>query len=124
MCNLYEGQYDDNLSTDYDYEDVLSKLQQLDKRIHKLKKKKKGAKHGKKRKMKERMKALELEYEQLKQFTLFLACQYKAQPNQQIWWQSAICSTLPKALELATATINRLPSKAPPLYITDGSDRK
>lgn len=123
MQELYESQYaTENFSTDY--EDVLSQLQQLDKRIHKLKRKKKGAKHGKKRKLKKRMKALELEYEQLKQFTFFFAYQYKAQLNQQPWWQNAICYTVPKALELATATINRLPAKAQPLCITDGSGRK
>ena len=123
MKELYENQYaPGNFSTDY--EDVLSQLQQLDKRIHKLKKKKKGAKHGKKRKLKKRMKALELEYEQLRQFTFFFAYQYKAQLNQQPWWQNAICCTLPKALEFATATINRLPVKDQPLCITDGSGRK
>lgn len=123
MKELYENQFEtEYLSTNY--EDVLSQLQQLDKKIHKLKKRKKGVKHGKKRKLKKRMKALELEYEQLKQFTFFLAHQYRVQPIQQPWWQNALCTTLPKAFELATATINKLPAKAQPLYITDGSDRK
>lgn len=107
-----------------DYEDILLQLQQLDKRIHKMKKRKKGAKHGKKRKLRKRLKALELEYEQLKQVTYFLAYQCKAQPNQQRWWQDALCATLPKAFELATVTINKLPDKTRPLCITDGSDRK
>ncbi len=121
--NFYTAPFEtEELSTDYD--DVLSQLQQLDKQIHKLKKKKKGAKSKKKRKLKKRMKALELEYQQLRQFIFFLAYQCKTQFNQQPWWQGALCNTLPKALELATATINKLPDKTRPLYITDGSDRK
>lgn len=121
--DLYNASFEtENLSTDYD--EVLSQLCQLDKQIHKLKKKKGGAKAKKKHKLKKRMKALELEYEQLKQFTFFFAYQYKAQRNQQTWWQEAICNTLPKAFELATATINKLPDKTRPLCITDGSDRK
>lgn len=107
-----------------DYDEVFSQLHQLDKQIHKLKKKKGGAKSKKKRKLKKRIRALELEYEQLKQFTFFFAQQYKAQLNQQPWWQGAICNSLPKALEFATATMNRLPAKTQPLCITDGSDRK
>ena len=106
------------------YEDVISQLQQLEKRIHKMKKKKKGAKRGKKRKLKKRIRALELEYQQLKQLTFFLAYQCKTQFNQQPWWQGALCNTLPKVLELATVTMNRLPAKTQPLCITDGSDRK
>lgn len=112
----------DNLSTDYD--DVLSQLQQLDRQIHKLKKKKKGAKSKKKRKLKRRVKELELEYQQLRQFTFFFAYQCKTQFNQQPWWQGAVCNTLPKVFDLVTATVNKLPDKTRPLYITDGSNRK
>lgn len=107
-----------------DYEDVLQQLKQLDKRIHKMKKKKKGAKRGKKRKLKKRIRTLEREYRQLKQFTFFLAYQYKEYFAQQPWWQGAICNTLPKAFELTTAVINKLPDKTQPMYLTDGSDRK
>ena len=100
----------------------------MEKQIRKLKKRKKkvgkGGKGKKKHQLKKRIRKLELEQEQLKQFTIFFAYQYKAQFNQQPWWQGAICNTLPKAFELATATINKLPDKTRPLYITDGSDRK
>ena len=123
MKDLYGNQYEpENYSADY--EEVLSQMHQLDKKLHKLKKKRKGAKHGKKQKLKRRMKAIELQYEQLKQFTVFLAYQYKAQPNQQNWWQDVLCSSVPKALELLTATVNNLPAKNQQLYITDGSKQK
>lgn len=123
MENLYVNPYEDeNLSVDY--EDAQWKMQQLEKKIHKLKRKKKGKKKSKRYKLKKKIKRLELEQEQLKQFVIFFAYQYKAQLNQQPWWQGAICNTLPKALELATATINKLPDKTRPLCITDGSDRK
>ena len=117
--NLYENE---NFSTDY--EDANWQIQQLEKKIRKLKKKKKGKKKGKKHKVRKKIKRLELEQEQLKQFTFFLAHQYKVQPTQQLWWQNALCITLPKAFELATATINKLPAKTQPICITDGSDRK
>ena len=123
MEKFFPDQYGmDNLSTDYD--DVLSQLQQLDRQIHKLKKKKKGAKSQKKRKLKRRVKELELEYQQLRQFTFFFAYQCKTQFNQQPWWQGAVCNTLPKVFDLVTATVNKLPDKTRPLYITDGSNRK
>ncbi len=121
MDNIYENFYETN-DFSMDYDNVLSQLQKLDKKLHKLKNKKKSAKHGKKRKLKKRMKALELEYEQLKQFVIFFAYQYKQNP--QSCWQSVLCNTLPRALELATATINRLPAKAQPLCLVDGNDRK
>lgn len=123
MEQLYESMYKGEQPL-CNYEDIISQLQHLEKRIHKMKKKKKGAKRGKKRKLKKRIRTLELEYQQLKQFTFFLAYQCKEQFVQQPWWQGAICYTLPKAFELATATINKLPDKTRPLCITDGSDRK
>jgi len=90
-----------------------------------LKKKRKGAKKkGKRHQLKKKIKRLKLEQEQLRQFVIYFAYQYKAQFNQQSWWQGAICNTLPKAFKLATATINKLPAKTQPLCITDGSDRK
>lgn len=122
MKNLYSSSWEDeNFSVNY--EDAQWQIQQLEKKIHKLKRKK-GKKKGKRYKLKKKIKRLELEQEQLKQFVIFFAYQYKAQLDQQPWWQGAICYTLPKALELATATINKLPDKTRPLYITDGSDRK
>lgn len=123
MKDLYETAGSEEFFS-MDYEDVLSQLQKLDAKLHKLKKRKKGAKRGKKQKLKKRMKALELEYEQLKQFAFFFAYQYKGQVNQTPWWQIALCNTLPKAFDLATATINKLPQKTQPLYLTDGSDCK
>ena len=123
MKELYDNQYEtENYSTDY--EDANWKIQQLEKNIRKLKKKKKGKKGGKKKKLKRKIKRLEHEQAQLKQFVIFFAYQYKAQFTQQPWWQGAICNTLPKALELATVTINKLPAKSQPLCISDGSDRK
>ena len=104
MEKFFPDQYGmDNLSTDYD--DVLSQLQQLDRQIHKLKKKKKGAKSKKKRKLKRRVKELELEYQQLRQFTFFFAYQCKTQFNQQPWWQGAVCNTLPKVFEIGRAHV-------------------
>lgn len=121
MKDLYETSGNEEIFS-MDYEDVLLRLQKLDEKLHKLKKRKKGTKRGKKRKLKKRIKVLELEYEQLKQFVIFFAYQYKQNP--QSCWQSVLCNTLPRALELATATINRLPIKTQPPYLTDGSDRK
>lgn len=121
MYNYYSDQSEtENYSTEY--VEVLSQLQQLEKQIRKFKKKKGGIKKGKKRKLKKRIKNLELECAQMEQFMLYLVCQYKMEPTQQSWWQGAICNTLPKAFELATATINKLPSKTQPLYlIEDGN---
>lgn len=123
MKELYENPYEPNEFLTDDYEDVFSQLRQLDKQIHKLKRKKKGKKQGKKRKIKKRLRALEREYQQLKQFTIFLSYHCKAQPKQ-IWWQEAICTTLPKAFELATATMNKLPTKAETLYLPDNRNDK
>lgn len=127
MDDLYGEVYEEgNFSANF--EEVLSHMRKVDRKLRKLKKKKKGAKKHKKKDLKRRVKVLEMEQEQLKQFVIFMAYQNKAQlnsaSNQQPWWQSALCSTLPKAFELATATINRLPAKTQPLCITDGSDRK
>lgn len=127
MKDLYSNSWkDENFSVNY--EDAHCQIQQLEKQIRKLKKKKKKSgkrgKSKKKQQLKKRIKKLELEQEQLKQFAIFIAYQYKAQLNQQPRWQEALCNTLPKALELATVTMNRLPAKAQPLCITDGSDRK
>lgn len=123
MDNIYQTSTDIGKFS-ADYEDVLSELKQLEKEIRKFKRKKGGAKSKKKRKLKKRVKALELEYEQLRQFSFFLACQYKEQPDRWPWWQNMICETLPKAFEFATATVNRLPAKTQPLCLTDDSDRK
>ncbi len=123
MKNLYSNSWEgENFSVNY--EDTQWKIQQLEKKIHKLKRKKKGKRKGKKSKLRNKIKRLELEQEQLKQFIIFFAYQYKAQSNQQPWWQGAVCNTLPKVFDLATATINKLPDKTRSLYITDGSDRK
>lgn len=127
MSKIYDNPWEtENFSTDY--EEAHWQIQQLEKQIRKLKKKKKKSgkkgKSKKKHQLKKRIRTLELEYQQLKQFTFFLAYQCKEQFVQQPWWQGAICNTLPKAFELATATINKLPDKTRPLCITDGSDRK
>lgn len=121
--NLWETE---NVSTDY--EEAHWQIQQLEKQIRKLKKKKKkSGKRGKRKKknqLKKRIRKLELEQEQFKQFVISCAYQNKEQFNQQSWWQTTLCNTLPKAFELATATMNRLPAKTQPMCITDGSDRK
>lgn len=127
MKDLYSNSWkEENFSANY--EDAYWQIQQLENQIRKLKKKKKKSgkkgKGKKKHQLQKRIRTLELEYQQLKQFTFFLAYQCKEQFVQQPWWQGAICNTLPKAFELATATINKLPDKTRPLYITDGSDRK
>lgn len=127
MSKTYDYPWEtENFSTDY--EEAHWQIQQLEKQIRKLKKKKKKSgkrgKSKKKQQLKKRIRKLELEQEQLKQFVIFFAYQYKAQLNQQPWWQGMLCNTLPKALELATVTMNRLPAKTQPLCITDGSDRK
>lgn len=123
MDSIYENVYEgDDYSTDYG--DAYLHIQQLDKQIRKLKKKKKRKGKGKKCKLKQKIRRLEMEQEQLKQFVVFFAYQYKGQVNQQPWWQIALCNTLPKAFDLATATVNKLPNKTQPLYLTDGSDRK
>lgn len=51
MEQLYESMYKGEQPL-CNYEDIISQLQQLEKRIHKMRKKKKGAKRGKKRKLK------------------------------------------------------------------------
>lgn len=127
MKDLYSNSWkDENFSVNY--EDARDQIQQLEKQICKLKKKKKkSGKRGKtkkKQQLKRRIRKLELEQEQLKQFVIFFAYQYKAQLNQQPRWQEVLCNILPKAFELATVTINKLPDKTKLLYITDGSDRK
>lgn len=123
MNEMYSNSWEDeNFSVGY--EDAQWQIQQLEKKIRKLKRKKKGKKKGGKNKLKRKIKRLELEQEQLKQFVIFFAYQYKAQLDQQPWWQGALSNTLPKLFDLATATINKLPDKTRPLYITDGSDRK
>lgn len=123
MKNLYSSSWEDE-DFSVNYEDAQWQIQQLEKKIHKLKKKKRGKKKGKKAKLKRKIKRLELEQKQLKQFVIFFAYQYKAQINQQTWWQGAICNTLPQAIELITVAINKQLGKTRPFYITDGSDRK
>ena len=123
MKDLYVNSWEDE-DFSVAYEDAQWQIHKLEKKIHKLKRKKKGKKRGKRYKIKKRIKRLELEQKQLRRFVAYFTCQYKSQLNELPWWQGAICNSLPKALELATVTMNRLPAKAQPLYITDGSDRK
>lgn len=123
MNSLYEPMCEEQRYP-LDYGEVFSQMEKLEKKVCKLKKKKKSAPKKKKQKLKRRIRRLELEQEQMRQAIVYLAYQCQVQTNQQPWWQSAICSTMPKVLELATTTINRLPPKAQPLCITDGSDRK
>lgn len=129
MEDLYtNGTYDAEPSS-VEFEGVFSQMKQLNKKIRKLSKKKRGCKKGKKKQLKRRLKMLKLEHEQLKQFMYYAMYQNPMHsnsiPQQPVWWQGALTNTLPKALELATATINKLPAKSqPPLCLTDGRDRK
>lgn len=128
MEDLYTNGIYDAEPGSTEFEGVFSQMKQLNKKIRKLSKKKKGGKKGKKH-LKRRLKVLELEHEQLKQFMYYAMCQNQMQsnsiPQQPVWWHGALTNTLPKALELATATINKLPTKSQsPFYLTDGRDKK
>lgn len=92
-------------------------MEQLDRQLRKMKKQKKGKK-GKKgkgrKKLKKRIRALEQDYQQLNQLILFAMYQGQmqiVQPLQQPWWQKAVTDSLPKALELATVSMRRLPPR-------------
>lgn len=128
MEDLYTNGIYDAEPGSTEFEEMFSQMKQLNKKIRKLSKKKKGGKKGKKQ-LKRRLKMLELEHQQLKQFMYYAMCQNQMQsnsiPQQPVWWQGALTDTLPKALELATATINKLPTKSQsPLYLTDGRNKK
>lgn len=128
MNDLYTNGICDAEPSFTNYEEMFSQVQKLNKKIRSLSKKKKGGKKGKKQ-LKQRLKVLELEHEQLKQFMYYAMYQSPTNsnsiPQQSVWWHGALTNTLPKALELATATINKLPAKSQPsFYLTDGRDRK
>lgn len=128
MDNLYSDGIYVAEPNSLESEEMFSQMKQLKKKIRKLSKKKKGGKKGKKQ-LKRRLKMLELEHQQLKQFVYYAMCQNQIQsnsiPQQPVWWQGALTNTLPKALDLATATINKMPAKGQPsLYLTDSRDRK
>lgn len=113
MDNLYlDGIYDDK-SSPLEFEETVSHLKKLDKEIHKLKRKKKGCKKSKKKKLKRRIKALELKQDQMQQFMIYTAYLVKANVKSQQgdWWKDTISSSLPQALDFATAVVNRLPER-------------
>ena len=104
-------------------------LEQIERQLCKLKKQKHGKKKGRSRKkLKKQLRAMEQRCQSLEQFMLFAMWQSqlqafapkkskkgknrkKAQKVDRVWWQEAVTNSLPKALELATASMSRLPPK-------------
>lgn len=93
-------------------------LAELEHEFHKLKKKKRGKKGKAKKKLNKRLWVLEQEREQLKLFIYFLVmyqCQMPAaNPQPKQWWQEAVTNSLPKAFDLAIASMQK-PTKSQPL---------
>lgn len=113
MENLYLDDMYDDVSSPLEFEEAVSQLKKLDKKLHKLKKKKKGCKKSKKKKLRRRIKALELKQDQMQQFMIYTAylVRANAMSRQGDWWKDTISSSLPPALDFATAVVNRLPER-------------
>lgn len=112
---LYFDDVLDSESSLSDLDGVNFRMEKLDKQIRKLRKKKgKGGKNGKK-KLKKKLKKLKREYRHLEQLLLYSVYQGQMPsnptPQQRIWWQEALTNSLPKAIELAAVSVNKLPSK-------------
>lgn len=124
MGNLYSDNAYDTEPASLRYEEIFSRVEKIDKKLHKARKKQKNGKKSGKKKLKKRLKVLEMEHEQFKSFLRTLAMHQSAGQDQTpAWWQNAISNSLPKALDLASVFF-RNRSQQTPLYLPDSRDRK
>ena len=124
MENLYSDNAYDTEPTSVGYAEILSMVEKIEKKLNKARKKRKNGKKGGKKKLKNRLEVLEIEHEQLKYFLRSLAMyQNSGQEKQPAWWQKALTTSLPKALDLASVVL-RNRSQQIPLYLPDSRDRK
>lgn len=133
MENLYSNSSFDAEPMFDEYGDIRAKMKKIEKALGKARKKKKGEKKGGNKKLKNRIKMLELEHEQLKYFLKAFAIQQNTEKEKKSdWWQKALANSLPKVVDLASSMfqnrsrpIHVLPAKNQPLlYLSDSSDRK
>lgn len=119
--------YSDNCDTEATvlrYEELFSKVDKIDKQLNKARKKRKDEKKGGNKKLKKRLKLLELEHEQLKYFLKAFAMHQNTKREQKpAWWQNTLTTSLPKLLDLA-AVVCQNRSKRTPLYLPDKVDQK
>ena len=93
------------IGSDSDCGELASQLEELENLIHELKNKKKG-KHGKKeKKLKKKIKMLKKERNHL-----MLLLEMSSKENKRTQWPDVLLKTLPKAIDLGIAVVNRLPS--------------
>lgn len=104
MTDLYENFNASSAGSDFDYESLNKQIKKLNKQLSK-----KG-KGGKKKKLKQRLKKLKKERKQLQSCP---AMPYPGSKQQPIWWQTALTSSLPEAIRLATVVIDRMPKNSP-----------
>lgn len=105
------------------YGDILAKMEKLDTELHKVHKKKKKSKKDGKKKVKKRLKELKMQHKQLKRALKEFALQQNMVRQNPAWWQEALTTSLPKALELASVVL-RNRSQQIPLSLPDSRDRK
>ena len=119
--------YSDNSDTEaaaLKYEEIFSRVDKIDKQLNKARKKQKDGKKGGNKKLKKRLKVLEMEHEQLKYLLRALAMHQNTRQEQKpAWWQNALTNSLPKFLDLASV-VCRNRSQRTPLYLPDRLDQK
>lgn len=110
-------------------QELSMQMEHIEKKLHKMKKQKKGKKGKGRKKLKKRLRAMELRYQALEQYVFFAMCQNQLQAStpkkakkgkkgkktkkeERLWWQEAMTNSFPKALELATVSMSRLPPKS------------
>lgn len=127
------------VAPDWDNAQELSiQMEHIEKKLHKMKKQKKGKKGKGRKKLKKRLRAMELRCQTLEQYMFFAMCQNqlqasapkkakkskKAKKKERLWWQEAMTNSFPKALELATVSMSRLPPKSQaPLALPEARSR-
>lgn len=95
-------------------DDLFEQMHQMENELHRLKKKKKESKKGKRKKLKKQINRLEREQLELKKFLFYAFYQAQNQSTHTVrstGWQDALVTSLPQAIDLATAVVNRLPVK-------------
>lgn len=117
------------------YNQIISRLDLLDKELHETKKKqKKNKKKGKKnKKLKHILHELEMEQERTKAVLWTFVMQMQVRTQKPVWWEEAMAKSIPKIFDMGIVAVNNMTQKQPQIlpansqsqvYLTDGSDKQ
>lgn len=113
MQDLYKDTFSEDESGHASYAEIVSAIKHLSRDLYKFQNKKNESK-GRKKKLKKRIKSLEKNQRQIKEFLQIMLTQHNqimAQPlnvipQKSTWLQEATIKTLPKLVDLASSLIH------------------